>query len=605
MPIAPEAHQGAVRQTWRAALCLAAVAAAVLAAWHAAPGQAAAGRIGIPLALVLAGFAVTRLATAGDGRSVVRTLAGIWAAIALWGLPAMVTVILAVLLAGVALSPPADLYGQAWTALWTAAGASSGELIKEGVYDPATGQDLLMHGWLTGVAAQLAVGWSVAVVGLRRLGLGGRIAVVAGLGVLASLALDVTMRREGFDPQAFYFAPPRAWPFLIGAVAALIPLRTPPLAGPAVRIGDGLAWLGLLALPFYLWVWPLLAFPRLMLARPLTGLETTAALAAALVLALVTHRWVERPLRTRLRDRPWAALGAGAATLAVVGALAATIYGLDGLPGRAPPGVRAEEADMNRRPPLSTACHTEGEALPPAAVCTVPAGQAADVVLWGNSHADHLSPAVLHWAESRGLGVRQATRSGCLPLLRARAGLVDPGCVRFNRAAVAEWSDTRPRVLLVGAAWTLVLEGTPGDGADRLEALADELTHTIRTLRGSLGPEALIVLLGDTPDYGFSPARCHARRAFLELDTARCDVAEPDNRLMARAVDERLSAIAAAESGVIVYRPWDALCAQGRCRTRGANGPWYADPSHMTAAGGAAQAEALARILDDRVPDAG
>lgn len=606
MPIAPEAHHGAVRQTWRAALCLAALAAVALAAWHAAPEQAAAGRLGVPLALGLAGFAVTRLATAApDGRSMIRSLAGVWAAIALWGLPALVVVILAVLLAGVALSPPADLYGQAWTALWTAAGASGGELIKQGAYDPRTGQDLLMHGWLTGVAAQLALGWSLAVIVLRRLGLGRWIVAVAGLGALASLGLEIAMRREGFDPQAFYFAPPRAWPFLIGAVAALIPLGTPPLAGPAARIVGGLARVGLLALPFYLWLWPLLAFPRLVLARPLTGPETIAALAAALLLALATRRRVESPLRRLFRGRPLAALGATAAALVSIGGIAATIYAFEGLPGRASPGVRAEETEMSRRPPLSAACHTEGEALPPASGCTVPADRPADVVLWGNSHADHLSPAVLAWAEGRGLAMRQATRSGCLPLLRARADLVNPGCVRFNRAAVAEWGEARPRVVLLGAGWTVVIENTPGDDAAELEALAEELAHTVRTLRAALGPEALIVLLGATPDYGFSPPRCHARRAFLGLDATRCDLARPDNFAMAQAVDARLAVIAAAEPGVALYRPWDALCADGLCHTRGAGGPWYSDPSHMTAVGGAVQADALARVLNARFPRGG
>ena len=605
MPIAPEAHHGAVRQTWRSALCLAAVAVAALTVWHAAPEQAAVGRFGILLALGLAGFAVTRLATASGGRSVVGSLTGIWAAIALWGAPALVVVILAVLLAGAALSPPADLHGQAWTALWTAGAVSGGELIKQGAYDPRTGQDLLMHGWLTGVAAQLAAGWGLTVVVLRRLRLGRWTAAVAGLGALASLALDITIRREGFDLHAFYFAPPRAWPFLIGALAALAPFRTPPATGAAARIADGLARSGMLALPFYLWLWPLMAFPGLVLARPLTGLETIAAFAGALLLALATHRWIEQPLRRRLRDRPLATLAATAVGLVSVGGVAATIYALDGLPGRASPEVRAEEAGMSQRPPLSAACHTEGEALPPAGACAVPPDRPADVVLWGNSHADHLSPAVLRWAGGRGLAVRQATRSGCLPLIRARAGLVNAGCVRFNRAAVAEWGEARPRVVLLGAGWTVVMENTPGDDAVELEALEDELTHTVRALRAALGSEALIVLLGATPDYRLPPARCHLRRAFLGLDTARCDLARPDNFALARAVDDRLAAIAAAQPGVAVYRPWDALCADGLCQTRGPGGPWYSDRSHMTAIGGAIQTEALSRALDARFPAGG
>lgn len=607
MPSAPEGHPGAVRQTWRAALCLAAVAAAALAAWHTAPDQAEAGRFGVLLALGLAGFATTRLAMAApDGTPPLRKLADIWATIALWGLPALILVVLVVLVAGVALSPPSDLRGQAWTALWTAAGASGAELLKQGAYDPRTGADLLMHGWLAGVAAQLALVWSLAVVVLRRFGPSRGIAAVAGLAALASFALDIGMRRQGFDPQAFFLSPTRAWPFLIGAVAALVPKATSaPVAGPVAPVLGLIERFGVLALPVYLWVWPLLAGPRLILARPLTVPETLAALAGAVLLAVATHLWIERPVRRRFRGRPLAALGATGLALLSVAAAAATIYALEGLPGRASPEVRAEEAGMGRRPPLSSACHTEGDSLPRAGDCTVPAGGPAEVVLWGNSHADHLSPAVLTWARGRGLGVRQATRSGCLPLLRPRAGLVDPGCVRFNRAAVAEWRETRPRVVLIGAGWTLLTAKARGDEAVVLEALTDELTHTVRTLRAALGPDARIVLLGTTPDYAFSPARCLARRVFLDLDTTRCDRARPDNLATARAVDRRLAGIAVAEPGVILYRPWDALCEGDRCHTRGAGGPWYSDPSHLTAAGGAIQAEALARALDAGVPDAG
>lgn len=578
-----------------------------MAAWHAAPDHAAFGRFGIPVALGLAGFAVTRLATGSvDGQPMVRSLTRIWAAIAIWGLPALLVVILAVLLAGVALSPPADLHDQSRTALWTAAGAGGVELLRHGAYDPRTGQDLLMHGWLVGVAAQLALGWSLTMVVLRRLGLGRWTVAVAALGALASFVLDIGLRRQGFDPQAFYLAPPRAWPFLVGAGLALIALKpSGPAPGPIAPVLDALERFGALAWPFYLWVWPLLAFPRLVLARQLTVVETIAALAGALLLALATHRWIERPVRRRFRDRPLAALAVAAVALVSVGVVAATTQALDGLPGRASPEVRAEEAGMGQRPPLSSTCHTEGETLPPAADCILPAGRGADVVLWGDSHADHLSPAVLHWAEGRGLGVRQATRSGCLPLLRARAGLVDSRCLRFNRAAAAGWAEARPRVVLIGAGWTLAMANTPGEDAARLESLADEVTHTVRTLRAALGPEAVIVLLGATPDHRFSPARCHARRAFLGLETTRCDRAEPDNGVMARAVDGRLAAIAAAEPGVSLYRPWDALCADGVCRARDVRGPWYFDQSHLTAAGGAIQADALARVLNGVVPEGG
>ena len=604
MPVAPEAYQGAVRQTRRAALSLAAIAALALAAWHAAPGLAAAGEIGVLLALALAGFMVTRLATGTpDPRATVRDLARVWAAVALWGVPALVVVILAVLLAGVMLSPPSDLHGQAWTALWTAAGTSGTELIKQGAYEPEAGGDLLMHGWLLGAAAQLAVGWTVVVTVLRRLGLGRWVAAVTGIGAVASLALDIMMRRQGFDLQAFYLAPPRAWPFLVGAAAALVDLKPSRAAGGRLGpIPDVLERLGVIALPFYLWAWPLLAFPRLVLARPLTGLETVAALAGALLLAEATHRWVESPLRRRLRDRPLASLGATAAALATVGAIAATIFAMDGLPGRATAEVRAEEAGMDQRPPLSGDCHTEGEAIPPAIGCTVPAGADARVVLWGNSHASHLGPAVFAWGRERGLAVRQATRSGCLPVLSEAGGLADEACVHFNRAAIEAWGRGEPPdVILVGAAWTLMIDRAGLGSEDGLEVMTRGVDGMIDALRASVGEEARIVLLGSTPDYRFSPAACHARRAFLGLDTVRCDRAPADNAALAAAVDAALEGIAARRPGVSVFRPWIALCDGAMCRTRSAATPWYADANHLTEAGGLAQLEALRPVLNDAV----
>ncbi|HYC75857.1 SGNH hydrolase domain-containing protein, partial [Brevundimonas sp.] len=246
--------------------------------------------------------------------------------------------------------------------------------------------------------------------------------------------------------------------------------------------------------------------------------------------------------------------------------------------------------------------HTEGAALPAAHPCTVPAEADADVVLWGNSHADHLSPAVLAWARQRGLAVRQATRSGCLPLLRERAGVASDDCAAFNRSAVAEWGREAPQVVIVNAAPTLPRGGVSADTARQLDVLFGELAHTLRMLRAQVGPRTLIVLLGTTPEYAFAPASCHARRAFLGLTTGMCDRAVPANAELAGVVDERLTALAAAEAGVAVYRPWTALCDRGGCRTRGPNGPWYRDGRHLTAAGGRAQSQALARLLNERFP---
>lgn len=558
--------------------------------------SAAWAAIGFDLVLGLAGFAATRLLVPSgeSGGSPGR----LWSAALRWIGPSLLVVGIASLGFGLLCLPPGDLKRQALVMLTAPAGLWG---LLPGADMPARSDDLWLHVWIVGVAAQLALGWSLVVAGAQALGKRGLIRPLAAVGLMAALALDLWLAATGRERQALLLAPAQAAPFLAGALVAMSPLRSPAawiafLRGPA---GAGLAGVGRLAVPFWLWLWPLWQGVRLIAARSPTPLEVMAVLAAAVGLALATAA-----LTT--------ALGSGrrrvhtGVVLAVLALVAGSLVALDGLPGRAAPAVRAEEAAARRTPPLQAACNVESDRLPPAHACTVPAGSGPDVVLWGNSHASHLSPALLAWAEGRGLGVRQATRSGCLPLLRRRAGLVDQGCLAFNRAAVVEWGRARPEVVLLGAGWTVVLEQAPGDPGRNLDALIEETAHTVRALRAAVGPGTLIVLLGTTPDHDFAPGACHARRAFLGLDTMRCDLAIPANAGLARAVDARLAALAAAEPGVALYRPWTALC-QGmaeddRCRTRGGGDPWYSDMNHLTAAGGARQAEALAAVLDSRFP---
>ena len=64
-----------------------------------------------------------------------------------------------------------------------------------------------------------------------------------------------------------------------------------------------------------------------------------------------------------------------------------------------------------------------------------------------------------------------------------------------------------------------------------------------------------------------------------------------------------LARVAAGQAGVRVFDPATALCAQVLCRTRSTGEPWYADRHHLTQAGGLAQSQALAVVLDAAWPE--
>jgi hypothetical protein len=599
LPGVADTDTGAARQPWWAASAVLALAVAGLTAFQLLPASPVVAELSWDLAFAVAGYAATRLLLAR--RDVDRPLVEAWAAALLWALPALVAVMLAVLATGLFLLPPADLTDQAWTVMWSAYGSGGDLLMKQGVPDPAMSGSLLLHLWAPGVAVQLFFGWSVVVGVMSRWLLLRWIGALAGLGAVVSLGLDLWMRGQGLYPQVFYLAPPNAWPFLIGAAVVTLSLRP---TWPERPAGLVLARFGGLAWPFHLWLWPLATLPRMILARPLTLIETAMVLGGAALLAVLTRRWVETPVRLRLAGHPRTSLALAVASMVLISLIAGALVAARGLPWRADARLRADEAAAWQRPPLHNVCHVESIQTPPVEACTIPRGEPADVIVWGNSHAAHLTPAIFEWTTRRGLRMRQVTKSGCLPLLQSDDGLAAADCLAFNRSAVRQMAEgPPPRIVIVGAAWTLVMARMPGDDAAEVVELERDLAVTLRRVRAAVGPEAAIVLLGDTPDFTFAPAACHTRRRFLGLDTRRCDLAAPGNAAMAGVMDGVLARVAAAQPRVSVFDPAAALCVDGLCRTREPDAPWYVDRNHLTLAGGLAQAESLARVLDTATAD--
>lgn len=553
---------------------------------------------GFELALLVAGYALTRRILAGQG-GVGRGGAGwgglrhVWSDALRWGLPSLALVVAAILGLGLFVLPPDALAREARLAGWTLTGFSGVVLMEQGGYDPAVRDELLLHGWILGVAAQLAFLWSLAVVTLR--GRDRALALLAFVGAVVSLALDLWLTFSGREPYAFYLAPARAWPFLLGAfLAVALGAEIDRIAAPRWLVSCGA-----IALPTYLWLWPLSALPRSLVARPLNTPELTAVLVAAVALGSVTHRWVERPIRRGLRE-PRSELAA-LALVAALGLASVWLSRTDGLPGRADPQLTAEAAALTAPRPYQADCNAEDGRLPPAAPCTTSPGRTADVVVWGDSHAAHLTPAVRAWADQRGLAVRQATHSGCPPLLRVSTGFAPRACETFNQAALAEWGRApHAKVIIMGGGWTWARAGAD-DPERAAPLLAADIEASVRAVRAAVGPEPRIVLLGVTPDYGFAPARCHAQRVFLHLDPFRCDRAVPANAAAARDLDARLTRIAEAEPGVSLFRPWPVFCDGVLCRTRGEEGPWYLDRTHLSLAGGLAQTRSLAAVLDNAI----
>lgn len=216
-----------------------------------------------------------------------------------------------------------------------------------------------------------------------------------------------------------------------------------------------LVWVGLVSYSLYLWHWPLLV-----LARYRDGMEppgigvALVLLGASLLLAALSHRWIETPFRRRgpsgsaAPRRVFLASGLAAAILAMAGG---GLLAAGGAPSRVGPEVAALDA---LRTPEIPYRRCDG-VLPDLAnrACTIGAADAGTVALvWGDSHALAWAPGLDGLFKSRGIRGVLAVFSACGPLVEVHNPR-NPKCLAHNRGVVAWLRAHRPDIVYLVAAW--------------------------------------------------------------------------------------------------------------------------------------------------------
>jgi peptidoglycan/LPS O-acetylase OafA/YrhL len=161
------------------------------------------------------------------------------------------------------------------------------------------GTDTRASGLLIGAA--LALAWGHGSTTTARLG-PRLLDAVAAVGLAVLLSLLVTMSE--FEPVLW-----RGGMLLVGvATVAVIVAIVHPRSGFAARVlgWAPLGWIGVRSYGIYLWHWPLFALTRPGLDTPLEGAPLLMArLGATLLLADLSYRWIERPVRSGALGRLW------------------------------------------------------------------------------------------------------------------------------------------------------------------------------------------------------------------------------------------------------------------------------------------------------------
>jgi peptidoglycan/LPS O-acetylase OafA/YrhL len=588
---------------------LRALAVVAVILFHAFPSVVPGGFVGVDIFFVISGYLITQiiLHDLDGGRF---SAANFYARRIRRIFPALILVLLATFALGWHLLLPAELVSMCRNIVASALFSANFMLLSEvGYFDIAAHMKPLLHLWSLGIEEQFYLVWPWLLwMTPRRHLVPAIVAMIA-----ASFALNLALVGDHAS-SAFYLPFTRAWELLAGALLTQIPRQTQrtkevlavcglaaiiasffafdsqtvfpgwaaavPVAGTCLLIAAEGSFVnritlthrtavnvGLISYPLYLWHWPLLVFAEIYRFKPLTDIQRGLVIGAAFVLASLTYKLLERPIRA---SRKAMSLAASMAVLAIAVAVPALGY----VP-RLPDAI----AELISLPPNGAGWRVHecmlletdaNEFFPDCADDKRPL-----IAIWGDSTASALIPGFRAQQHDQGFGLAQYTVSSCKPvLLPSRT----KHCLERNQRILELISSVNPDVVLLHAYW---------DANDRTE----DIEPTITALRASHVPR--IVIVGPVPVWDRSLPNATAAHYWR---TGSLIPERTSDFLDKPAGDERLRRIA-KDLNVEYISARDVFCDRSACLARIGMSLVARDAVHLTDAG----SELLVRSVLDQL----
>lgn len=527
-----------------------------------------------------------------------------------------------------------------------------------GYFDIASENKVLLHTWSLSVEEQFYVILPLAIVLLRKF----RRALLALLvfGFAASLIANIVVTPHA-QTAAFYLFPFRAWELLagvllaiwgetrranwrvhaglswvgiamiIGAILWIDPTRgfpgwqaIFPVFGTVLILANGRhnnpvnralslripVFIGMISYSLYLWHWPVLTLSTYWRDGYSGAIESAAWLGLAVVLSVLTWRFIERPMRHMDGPRGWRILVGLATPTIIMLAIGAAAYIKNGAPGRFAPNVRIHiDASADFLQDWSRCEIAPNGPFAGIEICPIGPDGPPRVLIWGDSHVRAFKEGLEQAAfetDTPGLLIWHA---GCPPLFNikkresAATRAQDTKCHTDTaqiRKGVAQLESVE-RVLLIGR-WAYYANGA-GVGLDAHNTIelsgphdennaanADIFAHaTVATVAELLNYFKEVHVLRQAPEIPNYDSRNTARH----LAHGRTSNAQNTKFSVSRTALPARTALsetpwrALAKNGVIKWiDPYPMMCSADKCGAihdtkLGIQG-WYFDNNHIT-----------------------
>lgn len=578
------------------------------------------GFIGVDIFFVLSGYLITSLLVDDLEKSGSLNLVDFYARRARRLLPASLTMILFVSAFLAFYCGPFEQRKLTGAALYAAAYLSNVYFAKTSVsyLDEGPESNPFLHTWSLSVEEQFYFAWPLILILIFRISKQYRLAVIIALSLLLFIiAIYLTKARQ---PWAFFLSPPRAWEFLVGAIAywhvrhpvqkpvlgwlALIGLLAiatiynvhtsfpgvtafPPvictavlLCYPSPTISQILSlkpfqYIGRLSYSWYLWHWPVLVLGHMVWAVPTLAVQLILAV-FSLLLAQLSYSLIECPIRFNrmLNARP------GLTVTFAVGVTVCTCITLLGWRVLASkweqtPGQQDIVRAIGDLPPhisASTGCDTWYHSSD-IQECRFGAPSEKIAVLLGDSIASQWVSAVELVAKSNGWQLLLLTKSSCPMVAESFYNEKIKGtytvCDDWRNKVLARLVAIKPDLVIVSMS-----SGYPYTYLQWQHGLHEVFTSLSQSSKR-------LVLLRENPPAFFNVATCLSRSIWRgESQVSRCsfDAYSTKSSLAFQAQKAELSNLKNAE----VLDLTDEICPEEKCVPMRNGIVTYRDGGHLT-----------------------
>lgn len=600
------------------------------------------GYVGVDVFFVISGYLIAGLILK-ELKQGTFTLGNFWERRVRRIAPAMLVVTAFTLVAGWFILMPADYagYGKSLVGLMLLASNIQFKL-STNYFESSAEEKPLLHTWSLSVEEQFYLFVPVFLLLLARKQFLNRAFLILSVAAILSFVLSVDGAYR--HPTAtFYLLPTRAWELFAGALLAFAqpspaPAKTwrheclavlgmalilvpcfvyttktpfpglaalPPVLGAVLLIWTGtfsvqlpimsqmlasrpMVFIGLISYSLYLWHWPLFSFTRYQAIKEIPTQVWLALIAASFALAILSWRFVETPFRKRqfLVARPRLFAATAAAFVVLLGS-GAVLYQTNGFAKRLT--ERTERLAATGKFDARYVREQDAASIPNGLTRLGQTNAEAKLLVWGDSHAMAILPAIDELCRETGTAAVAATHAATPPVLdyfsRNEWGLNERS-IPFNAAVMDYIRTGKIKTVFLVSCWKMHGESPEFQAA---------LSKTIDLL---LAAKVSVFLMKEVPTYTFNVNKTLVRLSYKGADTAQLGLSVAEYEAAEKLPPALLQQFKAR--GVTVIEPVPFLQARSKSDKflpYDDGGSFYYDYFHLSTYGALALKPLLAPVI--------